>query len=71
MSKTISVVLASVLTIVAAGFWLKSSVSETTAGSRPAPANGLSVHDILLKIDTTLLPEQKVDDRSFVFTDRE
>ena len=69
MPKIISLVLASVLTIAAAGFWLKSSVSETVAGSRPAAANGLLVDEIHRKANTPSLPERKVDDRSFVFTE--
>jgi hypothetical protein len=70
MYKIISLVLASVLTIVAAGFWLKSSVSETAAGSRPA-AQGLSVDDIHRKANVKSLPIQKVADMSFVFTESE
>ena len=71
MYKIISLVLASVLTIVTAGFWLKSSVSETAAGSRPAAAQGLSVDDIHRKVNVKSLPVQKVADMSFVFTESE
>jgi hypothetical protein len=71
MSKIISLVLASVLTIVAAGFWLKSSVSETAAGSPLAAAQGLSVDDIHRKANVESLSAQKVVDRSFVFIESE
>ena len=71
MSKIITLVLASVLAIVAAGFWLKSSVSETAAGSRSTAANGLSVDDIHRKVDVKSLSVQKVDDKSFVFAESE
>ena len=71
MSKIISLVLVSVLTIVAAGSWLKSGVSETAAGLRPAAAKGLSVDDIHRKADVKSLSVQKVVDMSFVFTESE
>ena len=71
MPKIISAVLLAVLTIAAAGLWLKSSVSETSASFRPLSASGLSVYDTRLKAGMTSLPQQKVDDKTFVFTDTE
>jgi hypothetical protein len=70
MPKIISIVLTVALIVAAAGFWLKSSVSETSAGFRPlSVSGGLSVYDTRLKAGSTSLPELKFDDKSFVFTD--
>jgi hypothetical protein len=72
MPKIISIVLAAVLTMAAAGLWLKSSVSETSASFRPmSVSGGLSVYDTRLKAGLALLPEQKIDDKSFIFTDND
>ena len=71
MPKTISFVLAAVVTIAAAGLWLKSSVSETTAGARPAAGQRLLVEEIVRNSNAQSMPEHRPDDRSFVFTDRE
>jgi hypothetical protein len=71
MSKILSLAFAAVLTIVAAGFWLKSSVSETAAHARLEPAKGLSMYDHHFKGDLKSLPSQQMDDKSFVFTEHE
>jgi hypothetical protein len=71
MSKIISLVFAAVLTVVAAGVWLKSSVSETAARSRSEPVTGLSLHGHDLKTDLQSLPLQQTDDRTFVFAENE
>jgi hypothetical protein len=71
MSKIVSVVFAAVLTVVAAGFWLKSSVSETEARARSEPVKGLSLYDHHLMPGLKLLPVQQVDDKSFVFAENE
>jgi hypothetical protein len=67
MSKITSVVLAVALTALAAGFWLKSGVSETSAESRSQPVQALSVYDLHLRADVKTMPVQKMHDMSFVF----
>jgi hypothetical protein len=70
MPNIISIVLTFALILAAAGVWLKSSVSETSAGFRPlSVSGGLSVYDTRLKAGLTSLPEQRMDDKSFVFID--
>lgn len=71
MSKIVSVAFAAVLTIVAAGFWLKSSVSETAARARSEPVKGLSLVDRDLMPGLKSLPVQQMDDKSFVFAEHE
>ena len=71
MSKIVSVAFAAVLTMGAAGFWLKSSVSETAAHARFEPAKGLSMHGQDFKTGLKSLPLQQMDDKSFVFTEHE
>ena len=71
MSKIVSLVFAAVLTVVAAGVWLKSSVSETAAHARSEPAKGLSLVDRDLMPGLKSLPVQQVDDKSFVFAESE
>jgi hypothetical protein len=72
MPKIISIVLTVVLIMAAAAAWLKSSVSETSASFRPLSiSGGLSVYDTRLKSGITSLPEQKIDDKSFIFADND
>ena len=71
MSKIVSVVFAAVLTVVAAGVWLKSSVSETEARARAEPVKGLTLYDHHLLPGPKSLPMQAMDDKSFVFAENE
>ena len=71
MPKIVSLVFAAVLTVVAAGVWLKSSVSESAARSRSEPVKGLSLYDHDLKTDLKSLPLQKKDDKTFVFSEND
>jgi len=71
MSRIVSLVFAAVLTVVAAGVWLKSSVSETAARARSEPVKGLSLVDRDLMPGLKPLPVQQVADKSFVFAESE
>jgi hypothetical protein len=65
MPKIVSLMFAATLTILAVGFWFKSSVTETIAGARPAT---VSVYDLHRKADMNSMPVTKIDDRSVIFT---
>ena len=69
MSKITTLALAAIVTLAATGFWLKAGVSETAAGPRQAPAIQMSPSDLQRSVDINALPVQKMDDRTFVFTD--
>jgi len=71
MPKTLTVVVAAILTIVAVSFLFKSSVSQTVAGVRDHVATTISVQDMHRNADAKSMPVMKVNDRSFVFTDNE
>src|SRR2546423_1843698 len=67
MSKIISLITATALTVAAAGLWLKSGVSVTVADSRSTAVKTLSMMDLHLAADVKSMSPQKMNDQTFVF----
>ena len=61
MSKIVSLMFASTLTIVSAGLWLKMNVTESAAFARHQPVNSVPMSDVRLKTDIKLKPLQRLD----------
>ena len=62
------VVFVVVLTATATAFWPKSIAPRADFRSTLVQSRSLSVEEILLTVDTTSLPVQEFEDRTFVFS---
>ena len=68
LSRTANVVLVSLLTIAAAGFWLRAGIAKTADRAQPHAAAQISIYGLHRQVDTKAMPELPFQDQSFVFT---